>query len=318
MCTFVSLNFVFYYLITNLLFNYQNCKIMQKEDEVESQRNYIVIAIIAGAIVIAFWLVNYDIMVDSKGTDLFGERGTFGDMFGAVNALFSGLAFAGLIVTLIMQHDELKLQREEISQTNKELAAQKKEFEEQNKTLKVQRFENTLFNLLAMQQRIVEGLIFLPYDGADTTPPTKGISIFDMFYNKKTVRFKYLNENAIYGIKDLIRCKKNIYVYRDVRDISILDSYFRHLYRIFKYIDESSLIEDNERYEYTCIVRAQLSDYELLMLFYNALANDDNGESKFKRLIEKYAIFNNLRQELLANETDAKLYEEPAYNRQCS
>ena len=34
-------------------------------------------------------------------------RGTFGDMFGAVYALFSGLAFTGLIVTLIMQHEEL-------------------------------------------------------------------------------------------------------------------------------------------------------------------------------------------------------------------
>ena len=31
------------------------------------------------------------------------ERGQFGDMFGAVNALFSGLAFAGLILTLILQ-----------------------------------------------------------------------------------------------------------------------------------------------------------------------------------------------------------------------
>ena len=34
-------------------------------------------------------------------------RGTFGDMFGAVNALFSGLAFAGIIITLYFQRIEL-------------------------------------------------------------------------------------------------------------------------------------------------------------------------------------------------------------------
>jgi len=41
-------------------------------------------------------------------------RGTIGDMFGVANALFSGLAFAGLIVTILMQRKELKLQRKEI------------------------------------------------------------------------------------------------------------------------------------------------------------------------------------------------------------
>lgn len=42
--------------------------------------------------------------------------GLMGDTFGAVNALFSGLAFAGLIVTLIMQREELALQRYEMQQ----------------------------------------------------------------------------------------------------------------------------------------------------------------------------------------------------------
>ena len=33
-----------------------------------------------------------------------GQRGQFGDLFGVVNALFSGLAFAGLIITIRQQH----------------------------------------------------------------------------------------------------------------------------------------------------------------------------------------------------------------------
>lgn len=31
------------------------------------------------------------------------DRGTFGDMFGAVNALFTGLAFAGVVMTIVLQ-----------------------------------------------------------------------------------------------------------------------------------------------------------------------------------------------------------------------
>lgn len=50
------------------------------------------------------------------------DRGTFGDMFGAVNTLFSGLAFAGVIYAIILQKKELALQRQELEETRGELA----------------------------------------------------------------------------------------------------------------------------------------------------------------------------------------------------
>ncbi len=49
------------------------------------------------------------------------KRGTFGDMFGAANALFSGLAFVGIIITILLQRTELALQRQELTDTRKEL-----------------------------------------------------------------------------------------------------------------------------------------------------------------------------------------------------
>lgn len=51
------------------------------------------------------------------------ERASFGDMFGAVNALFSGFAFAGLIFAILLQREELSLQRGELELTRRELAA---------------------------------------------------------------------------------------------------------------------------------------------------------------------------------------------------
>ncbi|WCO00581.1 hypothetical protein [Psychroserpens ponticola] len=41
-------------------------------------------------------------------TDDFAVRGQIGDMFGAVNALFSGLAFVGLIYTIFQQQKEIE------------------------------------------------------------------------------------------------------------------------------------------------------------------------------------------------------------------
>jgi hypothetical protein len=42
------------------------------------------------------------------------EHGTFGDMFGAINALFSGWAFLGVVIAIILQRQELEMQRQEI------------------------------------------------------------------------------------------------------------------------------------------------------------------------------------------------------------
>ena len=49
------------------------------------------------------------------------ERGTFGDAFGALNTLFSGLAFVGIIYTIFLQRKELALQRKELELTRQEL-----------------------------------------------------------------------------------------------------------------------------------------------------------------------------------------------------
>ena len=77
----------------------------------------------------------------------------FGDSFGVVNALISAFAFAGMIVTFRLQRTELKMQREE-------LAAQREEFSQQNETMRLQRFENTFFHMMELQQDIVNDLRF--------------------------------------------------------------------------------------------------------------------------------------------------------------
>lgn len=282
----------------------------------ESKNNLWRTLLIAGLAVLFIWLLSW-ILIDVFITD--SDRGTFGDKFGAVNALFSGLAFAGLIVTLLYQKEELKLQREELKETRNELNAQKLEFQEQNKTMKRQRFENTFFNMLSLQQEIVANLTFDEvhkiYDFSTHAQDVQRTS-----YNGRTLfREMYLNlkvsvdkKHFYQGVKGAIHAN-NYEVYSYISATTRFDHYFRHLYRIFKYIDSSNLISNDERYEYASIVRSQLSDYELVMLFYNCLST--NGKDKFKPIIERYSILNNLRIELLAKSEHKEAYEPQAYNR---
>src|SRR5262249_37769075 len=44
---------------------------------------------------------------------LLGQLGTYGDMFGMVNALFSAFALAGAIISVMLQTRELSYQRKE-------------------------------------------------------------------------------------------------------------------------------------------------------------------------------------------------------------
>lgn len=63
----------------------------------------------------------------------------FGDSFGALNALFSGLALAGVVIAIFLQRQELQLQREELAATRAELSRQATAAENSEKALEAQR-----------------------------------------------------------------------------------------------------------------------------------------------------------------------------------
>jgi hypothetical protein len=75
--------------------------------------------------VMALWFASFFVIQALFPT--MAERGQFGDLFGAVNALFSGLAFAGVIITISLQRDELALQRQELKEQREEMVRSRKE-----------------------------------------------------------------------------------------------------------------------------------------------------------------------------------------------
>lgn len=58
----------------------------------------------------------------------FQTRGQFGDMFGAINAVFSGLAFAAIVYAIFLQRRDIELQRRDLDLQRKELALTREEY----------------------------------------------------------------------------------------------------------------------------------------------------------------------------------------------
>jgi len=72
------------------------------------------------AVVIFIWIL-FSILLPKIEPSL-ANRAILGDSYGTINSLFSGLAFSGIIYTILLQRKELALQREELIHTRKELS----------------------------------------------------------------------------------------------------------------------------------------------------------------------------------------------------
>jgi Putative phage abortive infection protein len=84
--------------------------------------------------------------------------------------------------------------------------------------------------------------------------------------------------------------------------------YFRNLYHIVRFVDEAAV---EQKSSYIKILRAQLSSQELLLLFYNGLST--LGRERFKPLIEKYALLEQLPKRQLFEPTHERLYAATAF-----
>ena len=79
--------------------------------------------LLIGAIIVSW--AGY--LVGILAADGWSTRGTFGDAFGVINSLFSGLALAGFLIAILLQSRELRFQREELELQREELKLTRKE-----------------------------------------------------------------------------------------------------------------------------------------------------------------------------------------------
>ncbi|MCW7460139.1 hypothetical protein ND856_18740 [Leptospira bandrabouensis] len=146
------------------------------------------ILILAVIFVIIAWYGSY--WVIEKNYNEYPVKGQIGDMFGAINSLFSGLAFAGLIYTIYLQRVQLELQRKELVDTRDEL----------RKTAEAQLESTTL-----------QGLNTLILAYSSILDPKSGVKMYFTKTFAEGEEEKYLEkyEKAVRTLEILIESKKS-------------------------------------------------------------------------------------------------------------
>lgn len=182
-----------------------------------------------------------------------------------------------------------------------------------------QNFSNNFFRLIEMQHKIRDGIVE-EVDQISSRASKKGDSksygkdFFDdlaerICFDYVNLPLNYKSDDMIVGFPDMynrspatkIKVQNkigrdklcDIYDYYFHVHQSDIGHYFRNLYYIIKYADDSNFSSSFKR-THIRILRAQLSNYEILLLAYNCL--NVYGE-RFYHLVEKYELLKSLNDE---------------------
>jgi len=247
------------------------------------------IALVGGIVAIGFYLSTFCTFKECYVLADIEKWGQTGDFFGGVlNPFFTLVGLFFVIVTIQQNQQALKQNEIELQLSREELKKSSDALQSQVITAEKQRFETTFFQLLSLFNGIVRDLKFDNNIEGRNFVAHLYQCLRELLLAKKAGDIKSIN--IAYG--ELY----NGYGY-------VLASYFRTLYSIIKFVDNSELSDEEKKF-YNNLVRAQLSKYELGLLFYNCLLYE-NG--KFLQLVKKYDLLECLEDSTLADPTHRAL-----------
>lgn len=242
--------------------------------------------------------------------DKFAQLGPIGDLLSGSSMPF--ITFA----TLILVYLTYKSQSEEFKMTRNLV-------EKQNETSEKQRFENTFFSLLSLHHEIVNAIKHKDeksqkeYDGRKYFFEAYGLFYEIYTYNRNIqnqpiyIPEKELDETTFnyrkskIGTTEESLLKFSYEIFYDDHQENI-GHYFRNLYHLLRLINESCLV-NIEKLSYSKILGAQLSSYELVLLFYNCWVG--HGSEHFKPMIFKYGMLDNMNIECLLDQKHIQEFE---------
>ncbi|MDB5854143.1 MAG: hypothetical protein JWR22_2184 [Herminiimonas sp.] len=109
----------------------------------------------------------------------------------------------------------------------------------------------------------------------------------------------------------------NAYTAVAAQNIDSFSHYFRNLYHILKFVDCAEFLSESEKKVYTNFLRSQLSDVELVCLFYNSIAvillpgrnGMELGYPKMQVLLKKYNVLQNMNPRSVIHPLHFKVFE---------
>lgn len=220
--------------------------------------------------------------------------GQFGDFIGGVIGTL--VALIGIILYYIALNEQrkdikinqraLNLQLQALNQQITEFQEQRQElvntrriYEQQSKTMKNQQFDSNFYSLLNVFLSIKSDL-------------NKTVSSKDYFKDLCTHLDTDVNKSTFIDFLgthyEAIRVYGGFYFANRGR----LSSYFKTIYRLIKLVDECDHFSNQEKIFYSKIIRSQISEDELVILYYNY--NSVYGKS-VQHLVLKYNFLKHIQ-----------------------
>ncbi|MBS0498229.1 MAG: putative phage abortive infection protein [Proteobacteria bacterium] len=246
-------------------------------------------------IYILHFIINGELINNAK--DLQNTWAQFGDYVGGF--LSPILAFLALIALLCSIH----IQTRELNHSVEQLSKSAEALNNQNKLIQKQNFEETFFQMLKLYNEIVQTIAITEQIN---TVPTKieGRDALAHMYGIFTTR--YLNNNNKIDKSDPEKDKREKYAKFYRTHGGKFGHYYRIIYNILKFIGNSDLAYKEQKF-YADILRAQLSEHELVLFFYNLFYFEGNGKGKMYKWVEQYNILKHIEREVIPESDHPKL-----------
>ncbi|MCF0262980.1 hypothetical protein KW868_00630 [Acinetobacter guillouiae] len=141
---------------------------------------------------------NVDEDTKTKLQEIGEKYGTYGDTYGSLNTLFTGFAFAGLIISIFIQLLELRQTRKELSGQKIALTDQEKQFKKQTEILKNQYDLTSFQHTEAIKQNFYHQFYALMEERRFRL---QNLSVHkELMHDTTTMKFIFKNENCEIGI----------------------------------------------------------------------------------------------------------------------
>jgi len=253
------------------------------------------------AIGLYVWIFRFDL---SNKHDVWGQFGDY--LGGTLNPLFAFTALLALLYTIVLQSRELRNSGEQLAKSAEAL-------EKQNLVLQKQSFEATFFQLLKLYNDVVQEL-HITLEESDS-----------ILGNGRVRKVKHEDRQCLAALHNVLihehlhsvargdsmepRLEGLNLAYQDfyAKYGHLIGHYFRTIYNIVKIVENSDM-PDDAKHDYTNILRAQLSKYELGLLLYNCLSQ--YGRKKMLPLVKKYHLLKHLEDDVQLLPTDRDLVKE--------
>lgn len=240
------------------------------------------------------------------------EWNNFGTFFGGLlGPILSMLAFFALVYTIFLQEQQLSLARATLKAADEDKELTRKQLdtaigtqgqtvialERQLETSREQAAVATFFEMVRLHHEIVSGITYGEAKGRDALLRYFEIP-FRQLYDRNTMTVGMTRQQFDANVADQFQHSHS----------NSFGHYFRNLYRIYKFVDENDAIKNKT--SLTGIIRAQLTLSELGLIFYNGISS---GGTKFKPLLEKYAVFESFNKNGLLSPDSRNDYEPAAW-----